>query len=130
MGVIDKNLFVGADDGWIRVFNIENFECLSSFQAHQAGIRALIVIKNTLITGSYDKTIKVWIFKLPWKSSKHTYSPEMTLVGHTSSVISLRAVTDTLIASGSADYSIKLWDLEKGRTKTIQEPTRGAYLGT
>ena len=44
-----------------------------------------------------------------------TLNPIKTLTGHTSCIISLKYLNDGLtFASGSADYSIKVWDYEKG----------------
>ena len=112
MGIIENTLFIGADDGWIRIFDVTKFECLTAFQAHQSGIRALIVHGKLIITASYDKTVKVWNFSQPVKQAKSpNFTPDKTLLGHTSSVISLRMITNKILASGSADYNIKIWDL-------------------
>lgn len=62
-----------------------------------------------LLTGSVDKTIRVW----KWDSIKtSSFVPVAAVEGHESSVNCLAALKGTnLIASGSADATIKLWRL-------------------
>jgi WD40 repeat protein len=120
----DKKICTGGDDGIIKMFDLSNFECIVSFQAHQSGIRSMVLLPNQQIaTGSYDKTIKLWNSpadilnqsQVTTKSIKNAYSPLKTLTGHTSCVIALKFIANgNLLASGSADYTIKIWELEKG----------------
>lgn len=80
-----------------------------------------------LVTGSYDKTIKIWADPLKPEGLGNTLltqsqlsvgsrkggtlNPLKTLTGHTSCIISLKYLNDGVsFASGSADYSIKVWD--------------------
>lgn len=130
MKLPDKKVCTGGDDGILKMFDLSNFECIVSFQAHQSGIRSMVLLPNQqLVTGSYDKTIKLWNpptdiltqSQVTVKSVKNAYSPLKTLTGHTSCVIALKHIPNgNLLASGSADYSIKIWDLEKGEvTKTF-----------
>ena len=97
----------------------------------------MITLPNSkLITGSYDKTIKIWPDPLKFDSNNqsnlhlsqlsnsskksNTLNPLKTLTGHTSCIISLKYLNDgATFASGSADYSIKVWDYEKGENKTF-----------
>jgi WD40 repeat protein len=116
------------------VFDLTTFENIGSYQCHAGGVRCMIVLPNSkLVTGSYDKTIKIWPDSVKFadltksnlqlsqmtQQSKKSVGPPLTplktLTGHTSSVISLKYLNDgTTFASGSADYNIKTWDFEKG----------------
>lgn len=95
----------------------------------------MILLPNgKLVTGSYDKSIKIWpdpvkisdlsesklqLSQLSNNSTLSKKSPPLNplkmLTGHTSCIISLKYLNDgATFASGSADYTIKVWDYEKG----------------
>jgi WD40 repeat protein len=66
---------------------------------------ALNVHGNTLISGSADKTLKIW----------HPGSGELlhTLSGHSAGVTCVAISPDSrVIASGSQDKTIKIWQFE------------------
>lgn len=131
----ERKIVTGSDDGSINMFDMTTFENIGSFQCHVGGIRCMINLPNgKLVTGSYDKTIKIWpdpskmgdlsqsnlqLSQISQVSKKSNITPPLsalkTLTGHTSSVISLKYLNDgATFASGSADYNIKIWDYEKG----------------
>lgn len=92
----------------------------------------MILLPNgKLVTGSYDKSIKIWpdpskigdlsesklqLSQLSTSSKKNApLNPLKMLTGHTSCIISLKYLNDgATFASGSADYTIKVWDFERG----------------
>ncbi len=60
--------------------------------------------RNTLATGGYDGTIRLW--------NAHTGQHIRTLTGHTGSVFSVAFSPDgNTIATGSADGTVLLWEL-------------------
>jgi len=62
---------------------------------------------STLISGSYDKTIKIW--------DMNTGLCVNTLNGHSESIWSIALTPDgTRIVSGSEDKSVKIWSLQSG----------------
>lgn len=131
----ERKILTGSDDGSINMFDMTTFEQIGSYQCHVGGIRSMILLPNSkLVTGSYDKTIKIWpdplklgdlsqsnlhLSQVSQISKKSSATPPLsslkTLTGHTSSVISLKYLNDgATFASGSADYTIKVWDYDKG----------------
>lgn len=131
----DRKLITGSDDGAINLFDMTTFENIGSYQCHVSGIRSMILLPNgKLVTGSYDKCIKIWPdpakimdlseskLQLSQLSSNSALSKKNTplnplkmLTGHTSCIISLKYLNDgATFASGSADYTIKVWDYERG----------------
>ncbi|MEM7556592.1 MAG: DUF1326 domain-containing protein, partial [Cyanobacteria bacterium P01_A01_bin.84] len=80
-----------------------------SFTAHSHIVRALAITEDRkfFISGSRDKTIKIWDFS--------TGELKRTLKGHTDGVYAIALSPDgQIIASGSADKTIKLWHLDTG----------------
>ena len=58
-----------------------------------------------VVTGSRDKTIKIW--------SLHTGKLLATLRGHSGSVLCLKFDESGFMVSGSSDMSVFVWDLSK-----------------
>lgn len=101
----------------IKVWNISTKEELScvdvelqhSLMGHSHIVSSLAVSENKkiLVSGSKDKTIKIWHLK--------TGELISTLKGHKDGVCAVALSKDEqIIASGSADKTIKLWHLETG----------------
>lgn len=83
---------------------IELTKTLTKLTGHLEPVLCLLKLTNTrLISGSSDKTIKIWSIR---KRICLT-----TLIGHTKAVNCLCRYSFTKILSGSSDNSIKLWDL-------------------
>lgn len=84
-------------------------QLLHSFTGHSHIVRSLAVSADgkILISGSRDKTIKIWQLE--------TGELIRTLTGHTEGVFAIALSPDgQIIASGSADKTIKLWHVETG----------------
>jgi len=84
-------------------------QLLHSFTGHTHIVRSLAISADgkILVSGSRDKTIKIW----------HLETGELlhTLQGHWDGVYAIALSPDgQIIASGSVDKTIKLWHLETG----------------
>jgi len=75
-----------------------------TFEGHTQGISCIQFDDTRIVSGSHDKTIKVWNIRTnsPWSV--------MTLVGHSGTVRCLHLLGNRLV-SGSTDSTIKVWDL-------------------
>ena len=62
---------------------------------------------NSLISCSYDKTIKCW--------DLDSLNCLKTLKGHSKSVNAVKLVENDLLVSCSDDFTLKLWDLKEQR---------------
>jgi WD40 repeat protein len=74
-----------------------------------------------IVSGSQDRTIKVWDFR--------TLKCLITLEGHTSVIYSVVVLSNGNIASGSSDSTVKLWDMKRNQCiATWKHHTFGNYF--
>ena len=79
--------------------------------AHLREVSALTAndVAGHVISGSLDKTVKVWTWRDGALSERHTFR------GHTDAVTSVASAPDgQWVASGSYDGSLRLWSVEHG----------------
>ncbi len=99
----DGNLASGSGDGTIKVWDTNDFQCLSTLTGHSNFIWSLILLQNgNLASGSADGKIKVW--------DTNDFKCLSTLTGHSGSIFSLILLPNGNLASGSDDITIKVWD--------------------
>ncbi len=100
----DSYVICGDYDANIKILNSTNFRLIYTLNGHNASIRSLAILsnKNKIVSGSYDKTIKIW-------QSQSPYECVATLYGHTDYVLALAILPNSNIVSGSRDRIIKIW---------------------
>ena len=128
----EGNLIASAGyDNKIKIWSIAG-ELLQTIDAHKLAITSLAFIPTplnppykgrdyTLISGSWDNTVKLWTLADEGKSSRLLH----TLTGHQDGVTTISLNSDgTLLASGSGDRTIKLWNTKTGELiKTLRGHT-------
>lgn len=134
-------MVTSALDDTLKVWDLNAGRCIGILEGHTASVRALQVEDNILATGSMDATIKLWdlskahydphggqfeddedgmAFENP---NDHPVDPPAgsmddcrlyTLQSHLDEITALHFRGDILV-SGSADKTLRQWDLERGR---------------
>ncbi|PHH49104.1 Cell division control protein 4 [Ceratocystis fimbriata CBS 114723] len=95
---------------WNQTSPVSDNDCpyfIRTLQGHNHSVRAIAAHGDTLVSGSYDNTVRVW--KISTGESRHI------LGGHNQKVYSV--VLDherNRCISGSMDSMVKVWDLETG----------------
>jgi division protein 1 len=138
-------MVTAALDDTVRVWDMNAGRCMGFLEGHTASVRALQVEDNIVATGSMDATIRLWdLSKAHYEPQDNRINkdgdeeddplafgnledeqifppsgsmadcPLFTLEAHVDEVTALHFRGDTLI-SGSADKTLRQWDLEKGR---------------
>lgn len=87
---------------------------IRTLQGHSHSVRAIAAHADTLVSGSYDNTVRVW--KISTGETVHV------LQGHAQKVYSVVLDTErNRCISGSMDSFVKIWDLETGScTHTLE----------
>jgi WD40 repeat protein len=98
----------GSADTHIKIWTIEAdsaSRCIKTFSGHSNSINSLCLINDHLASASNDKTIKIW-----------SMNGDLirTLTGHKDYVVTLCPLSEYLLASGSLDSYIKIFDLQTG----------------
>jgi division protein 1 len=138
-------LVTSALDDTVKVWDMNAGRCIGLLEGHTASVRTLQVEDNIVATGSMDATIRLWdLSKARYDPQDNRINkdgeeeddplafgnaedmepdppagsmadcPLFTLEAHVDEVTALYFRGDTLI-SGSADKTLRQWDLEKGR---------------
>lgn len=90
---------------------------VKTFTGHTDGIMCLQFDENTLITGSYDKTVRVWDLE--------TGETLRVLRGHTRDVRALQ-FDDAKLITGSMDRTLKIWNYRTGECiRTLEGHNEG-----
>ncbi|KAH6676438.1 mitochondrial division protein-like protein 1 [Halenospora varia] len=138
-------MVTAALDDSVRVWDLNAGRCMGLLEGHTASVRTLQVEDNIVATGSMDATIRLWDLSKAYyeppdnrinkdgddeedplafgETEEGQFDPPagtmrdcplFTLEAHVDEVTALHFRGDTLI-SGSADKTLRQWDLEKGR---------------
>lgn len=137
MGMV---LASGSEDQTVRLWDITTGQTLTTLQGHTSSISSIAfdATGQRLATGSYDQTIKLWDIA--------TGQVLRTLQGHTGWVRSIafsppdsdvgtshieKLSPDQILASGSTDETIKLWNVNTGeclKTLRADRPYEGMNI--
>ena len=138
-------MVTSALDDTVRVWDLNRGRCMGLLEGHRASVRCLQVEDNIVATGSIDASIRLWDLSktdytplddrideegeeeedsgnvmdkteglVPPPTSSMEDCPIFSLEAHVDEVTALHFRGDTLV-SGSADKTLRQWDLVKGR---------------
>lgn len=101
----DGLLFAGAQDGDIRVWDLDTFQLVRSIIAHDDDVLAMSIRDQNLYSCSADGMIKKWSTK---------YDCVGTWKGHDGIILSsiiAKTSTQHWLITGAGDNLIKIWDI-------------------
>lgn len=103
----------GSRDSTLRVWDIENGECMKTLQGHVAAVRWYVCVVVSLPQTSF---CEIW-----WRNRYNVF------VGDYISIFSVQ-FDGKLVVSGAYDYLVKVWDpLEGSCLHTLSGHTNRVY---
>jgi WD40 repeat protein len=122
-----KNIVSGGHDKTVRIWDV-SFEPGSSqcvLKDHSKPVSAVCWSRtgDRVISGSEDKSVKIWdVSKQTCVATRY----------HTNWVTSVASSCDSLVASGSKDGRVNVYDTRNGNTQSIQtsRPIRSVQFST
>jgi len=121
-----QTLASGSGDSTIKIWQVGAAESIRSLEGHSGWVRAVAFSPDgkTLASGSSDTSVKIWSLQGGFLKSiqQMLFGGEIfALAGHSGYVFSVAFSPDgQMLASGSQDCTIKLWDL--GARQEIRLP--------
>jgi WD40 repeat protein len=98
----------GLHSGQIKIYNVNDGNEISTLSGHTDLVRDLALTNNGHLLASSSNDLKICI----WDSITNTL--KFTLTGHSNNVYGLKMISNEILASGSADKSIILWNITNG----------------
>lgn len=115
----------GGEDYTTRLWDLRTGQCTKTLQGHSNSIYTIALSPNDrlLASGHEDQTIKLWDFNQQTLSAASNPQPFRVLRGHTGRIFSIAFApqpdanhsADSILASASADRTIKLWNSHTGQ---------------
>ncbi|CAO3588268.1 unnamed protein product [Absidia cylindrospora] len=101
-------LYSGGQNGKLKIWDVASGLCLATLTGHHGLIRTMDLMEdgNILVTGSYDKTIRVWDLKK--RCCRLSFQS-----GHSSWIFNLLVSRSRIISAGQ-DKQIMMLDFGKG----------------
>lgn len=117
-------IIAAFDDHFIRVYSPVTGELIRTLQGHEGGVWAMGVYKDTVVTGSTDRTVRIW--DLATGMCTHVFGghtstvrclaivkPEIVDVDQNGNVVQEKWPKRPLIVTGSRDHSLRVWTLPR-----------------
>ena len=118
--VARARLASASNDKRVRVWDLENGECVLTLAGHASYVVGLALVDaNRLASAAKDNTIKVWNLE----SGECARTLRLDDTKHTGAAFeTIEMLGENRLASATSDGAIRIWDLSSGKSKTFRSP--------
>lgn len=96
-----------------QIWNLQNGKCLKTLLGHDGPVWSIVRYDHILVSGSQDKTVKVWDVRRCVLVSN--------LTGHQAAVFCLDMTKDgKYVFSASADHTVRIWNLAQETCQKVR----------
>jgi WD40 repeat protein len=98
------NFATGADEGKVNIWELSSMDPITTIDAHSDYVKRVRYLNaDTLVTSSYDKTVKLWDARAEDSVSEMKYKVDEPIEDFT-------FVSDTMLGIANGSF-ISLWDI-------------------
>eukprot|EP00752_Nemacystus_decipiens_P007602 g6793.t1 len=109
-------LAFGTDNGGTWIINRQTGFVVNVFEGHSGGVTSLYFDGELLVTGGYDKTVRVQQNSRDCLEKEQLGEVLHVLEGHRERITGVARLQGGRLASCSADGTLRIWHLETGET--------------
>ncbi|KAL3859053.1 hypothetical protein ACJMK2_009289 [Sinanodonta woodiana] len=107
-----KTIIVGSWDNNVYFYSVEFGRILDTLHAHDDAVSSIYWQTNTLLTSSWDSTVKIWEFSPPPSPNTFVSAENTGQLDHDSGVTHMTTDADcSFVITGTKDGQICVWDL-------------------
>lgn len=119
----DGKIISGSYDNTVRIWDIDSGKLLRTLRGHTGSVYSVYVNNGNIISLSRDKTARVWntngqlikcLQMYDYTRCNTIFVPDKILKGHEDYVYSVCMTSSGKIVSGSADKTVRVWDMNTG----------------
>jgi WD40 repeat protein len=123
-------LVSGSDDGTLRFWDVRSQRCINAIDSQNNEIFGIAIAGQRLVSVSRDQAVRLWDLHGHHLKTWQGYSSGIRALSLSPVWVKTSAGTGYIVASGSQDETIHLWQLQLDNQHAYQQPIQSFYHAT